>query len=221
MSKETTEQGTDMELALLESKKRQEKVCWYALNVTQNHEFRLCEYYTGKTFPHRRHRKRKDCNGNILPPLKPERVIEAFVPYKLEKHKWKDRTKIVPEILVPGIVFVRFAMKDKDMMFCDHHVQSFIYDKQKRFAVIIPDDVMDRFIRMVESSVELSMSVPTVGDTVQIVRGDFKGMVGEVVRTEGNLSFQLRLTSRLACLMKIDADDIMVVPEGTESQLSK
>lgn len=209
----------DVDKAIHESQKRHEKVCWYALNVTPTHEFRLWEYFTGNIFPYRRHTVRKDASGKKLPPVKMDPVIEAFVPYRLRKRVWSDRVKTIPEVQTPGMIFVRMAMKDRDAIFCDHYVQSFVYDKNRRFPTIIPDDEMAKFIKVVESEEDLCIATPVAGDKVQIVRGKFEGLVGEVIRKDGKLRFQIRVTSGIAVSMSISADDIVVVPEETKSTL--
>lgn len=209
----------DVEKSIRESQKRNERVCWYALNVTPNHEFRLWEYYTGKQFPYRRHTVRKDANGKKLPPIKMDPVIEAFVPYRLQKRVWSDRVKTIPVVQSPGMIFVRMAMKNRDKIFYDHYVQSFVYDKARRFLTIIPDDEMNSFIKVVEDSEDSYITTPIAGNKVQIIRGKFEGLVGEVIRNDGKLRFQIRVTSLIAVSMSIAAEDIVVVPEYTESIL--
>lgn len=208
---------TDSEKVRVDRQRRFSELHWYVLFVTPLHELRLWEYFTGKPCPDRRHVSKKDRQGNLIsdPVLNPP--IEAYVPYRIERRKWSDRIKKVPCLLAPGIIFVRIKLDNRSALFVDDKVRSFLYDHDRHEPVAIADWQMEQFRMMVEMSPDISMVVPVPGETVKIVKGAFKGMVGEVVRRrdEHSVKFQITLTGQCAFQMDLTIDDFIVVPKGT------
>lgn len=201
---------------LIRYKQKQERAnrfAWYALVVSPQHERQVLEALTGK--PDEYKRGGKAARKNIAPLPKP---IEAYVPIRLEKHKWSDRTKIVPVVLMPGIVFVRIRLVESktDILHLDECVKMFLYNKDKHEPEQIPDIQMQRLMDSVGKAEDLSIQVPIPGDTVQVLSGPFEGYVGEIIRVDGGTKFQLRLTHNLAGVFSMDLNHIRVVEAGTQ-----
>ena len=199
--------------------KRYNTLHWYVLYVTAQHERQILAAFTGQPDPYRPARKSRS-GSNLakkLPVLDPP--IEAYVPIREERHKWSDRTRIVPICLAPGIVFVRIKLNDKKRLYISEHIRQFLFRRDVREPASISDETMERFRRIVETSdlsSDLSMQAPEPGDTVQIINGPFEGMLGEVVRRDGATHFQLRIFDGFAVTLRMDAKLMKKVPKGTQ-----
>ncbi|MBR0038103.1 MAG: KOW motif-containing protein [Bacteroidales bacterium] len=201
----------DSEKARILRERRQKELHWYAIYVTPLHERQLLEAYTGVPDPYARTQRGRA--NRALAKLDPP--IEAYVPIREEKHKWSDRTRIVPVVLTPGIIFVRIRLEERRRLYIADYVNAFLYNKDKKEPAAIDDEVMVQFRTIVEHETDISLVTPSVGDTVQILSGPYEGFVGEVVRDRGNALFQLRLTDNLAVALTIKEDQIKIVPRGT------
>ena len=202
---------------LIRQKQRQERaqqLAWYALVVAPQHERQVLEALTGK--PDEYKRGGKAARKNIASLQNP---IEAYVPIRLEKHKWSDRTKIVPIVLIPSIVFVRIRLAESktEILQLDECIKMFIYNKDKHEPEQIPDVQMQMLKDSVEKAEDLSIQTPVPGDTVQVMSGPFTGYVGEIIRVDGGTKFQLRLTHNLAGVFTMDLDRIRVVSPDTKT----
>ena len=207
----TTAELSDSEKQRLLRQKRHKELHWYALYVSPLHERQLLEAFTGVPDPYVRTRRGRQVRAvsRLDPP------IEAYVPIREEKHKWSDRTRIVPVVLIPGVVFVRIRLEERQRLYISDHINAFLYNKDRQEPAQIADETMLQFRRIVENESDVSMITPTVGDTVQILSGPYEGFVGEVVRQNGKALFQLRLTDNLAVALTISEDQIRIVPRGT------
>lgn len=215
----TTSELTPEEVQRLLREKRYNALRWYVLYVTAQHERQILEAFTGKPDaykPARRSGSSASLNKK-LPKLDPP--IEAYVPMREERHKWSDRTRVVPICLAPGIIFVRIRLKDKARLYISEHIRKFLFRKDLREPASIPDATMEAFRSIVETSdisCDLSMQAPEPGDTVQIISGPFEGMLGEVVRRDGATHFQLRVFDGCAVTLRMEADMMKIVPKGTQ-----
>lgn len=208
--------GNDDNLHINKQKQeRARSLAWYALVVNPQHERQILEALTGVPDPFKRGGK---AARKKITPLNPP--VEAYVPIREEKHKWSDRTRIVPVVLISGIIFVRIRMSEDKLriLTMDENVKFFIYNKERREPEQIPDNQIDALRKAVGEAVDLSIQTPMPGDTVQIMSGPFEGFVGEVIRSDGGAKFQLKLTHDIAGVFSIDLNHIKVVPAGTVTE---
>ena len=172
--------------------KKDSEVHWYALRVTAQHERKLVDKLKEKDFV-------------------------AFVPTRQEKHRWSDRMKIVEQVLTPQIVFVRNSMSNKNGVFVSHDVKSYVYAPGDNKPSMIPDAKMDDFIRLIDANFDFKLTLPFVGDTVMILEGPLKGLVGDLVKIDGDQQLVVRLNDAFGASVKVDALAIQKVPKGTVS----
>lgn len=205
----------DSEKARLLHEKKQKELHWYVLKVASQHERQLLEAFTGIPDKYMRTEKRR--KERALKKLEPP--IEAFVAIREQKHKWSDRMRTVPVILIPGMIFVRIRLEDKKRLYLSDFVKSFLFDKDKKEPACISDDIIAEFRKAIEDEVDISMQKPVAGSTVMIQHGPYEGFVGEVIKVRGGNKFQLRLTDSLAVVLTIDLSQIKVVPEGTAREI--
>lgn len=158
------------------SKKKSEEVLhWYALRVTYGREKKAYDYLVGKG-------------------------IEAFYPTTTTVKIVNGKKRSVEESRLPNIFFARGT---------EEEIKSFVYDNVNlpylRFyyrhshegtrvikePLIVPDCQMDSLKIICASEAKDIILVPTdvhkfkVGQTVRIIDGGFKGVVGRVARYQG------------------------------------
>lgn len=182
-------------IAYLAKLKKDSEIHWYALRVSSLHERKLVEMLT-------------------------ERKIEAFVPTRKEKHRWSDRMKIVEQVLTPSIIFVRISMARKNEVFVTRDVKSYVYSPGANKPSMITDESMNNFMRLVDSEYEFKITLPLVGDTVMILDGAMRGVVGDLVKVEKGKSkpqLVIRLNDAFGATFTIDALSVAKVPKGTKS----
>jgi transcriptional antiterminator NusG len=136
---------------------------WYAVHTRSRHEDRACLGLRQKSF-------------------------YTFLP-KLEVwSKRKDRRKKIMIPMFPGYLFVELATLDNAIK----------VDVLKTFGVVrilgkprgsepipVPDDKIDAIRRIVDSKVEVQQfQYPKVGEPARIIDGPFKGVEGQVLRTD-------------------------------------
>lgn len=182
------------------------KLTWYALCVNALHEKKIRDAINER--------------GQMLFDTQQlDYQIRAWVPIKQEKHKWSDRVKTVDVLQIPGIVFVFLKQADKQQIYIDPHIKSFLFNKQTRAAEPIPSQVMDPFIEQFDSGadVDISMEEPQVGEKVKMLTGSMKGIVGRMVRKEGKNRFRIRF-SEFTFSFVVDRDKFVKVKEEVESE---
>lgn len=213
----TEQEQSKLEQARKDKEKRQNELHWYVLFVKPQHELRLWEYFTGKQCPDRRHIAKKDRHGNKIPDPVLDPAIDAFVPYRLERRQWSDRVKVLPRLVLPGVVFVRVKQTERSRLFVDDAVHSYLFDRDRQEPALVEDSQLEAFRLAVDEKVDVSMTIPVPGETVKIISGPFKGMIGELVRRlgENKPKFQITLTGQYAFQMDIEMDNFVVVPKGT------
>jgi len=171
--------------------KRIREVHWYGLRVDAQHERKLVDTLKDKG-------------------------IEAFVPTRKEKHRWSDRIKVVEQVLTPSLIFVRNSMVNKNDVFVSH-VRSYVYAPGGNQPAPIPDAAMEDFMRVVGANYEFKMTLPLVGEDVMVLEGPLKGLVGKLVKIDGNHQLIIRLNDAFGASITIDPLAVSKVPKGTVS----
>jgi transcriptional antiterminator NusG len=136
---------------------------WYAVHTRSRHEDRVCLGLQQKS-------------------------LHTYLP-KLEVwSKRKDRRKKIMLPMFPGYLFVEIAALESGVKL----------DVLKTFGVVrilgksvgsepipVPDAKIDAIRRIVDSKVEVQQfQYPRVGEPARIIDGPFKGMEGQVLRTD-------------------------------------
>lgn len=172
--------------------KKEREVHWYGLRVSSQHERKLVELLKSKG-------------------------IEAFVPVRQEKHRWSDRMKKVDQVLTPQIIFVRNSMANKNDVFVSHDVKSYVYAPGENKPSPIPDAKMEDFIRLVDANYDFKMTLPLLGDDVMVLDGPLKGLVGQLVKIDGDQQLIIKLNDAFGAAVKVDPLSVNKVPKGTAS----
>lgn len=177
---------------LLERRRKAREVHWYALRVSAQHERKLVEQLKEKDF-------------------------EAFVPVRQEKHRWSDRMKMVEQVLTPQIIFIRTCMEKKNEVFISREIKSFVYAPGENKPAPIPDAKMADFIRLIDANYNFKMTLPLLGDDVMVLDGPLRGLVGNLVKIDGENQLIIRLNDAFGAQITIDPMSVSKVPKGTLS----
>lgn len=176
----------------MEKLRKAREVHWYGLRVAAQHERKLVDILKDKG-------------------------MEAFVPTRKEKHRWSDRIKVVEQVLTPSLIFVRNSMAKRNDVFVTRNVKSYVYAPGGNQPSPIPDAAMEDFIRLIDANYEFKMTLPLVGEDVMVVEGPLTGLVGRLIKIDGNHQFIIRLNDAFGASVPIDPKKVSKVPKGTVS----
>lgn len=124
-----------------------------------------------------------------------ERGVENFIPLR---HSHDESGKIGPltgQPLVLDYIFVKTLLDkfDYTSLPCTIHL---VYDSLSRKPMIVPDRQMNDFIFLYdfsEKAMLLSNDNLHRGDRVRILKGEFAGIEGELIRIKGHKRVVVRL----------------------------
>ena len=156
-----------------------------------------------------RERKVGECLGSL--------GIEYFLPEQIVVRKWSDRLKRMSKLVIPRMIFIHTTELRRRSLPGDVPGLSRFMSKGGPFnPVIIPDDQMDVFIRMVtqtEEPVSIASEVLVPGDHVKVVSGPLEGLECELVDVRGDKCIAVRLHSIGTATMKVSLDAVAKIPE--------
>ncbi len=206
-------QLTPEEIQSMLRNRRRNKLQWYVLYVTAQHERKIADAISKQE---ESIYLQKQINGKLTDS---DYKIKTYVPTQTVKRKWSDRVVEKQVVIIPGVIFLRLKLVDKQRIYIDTNIRSFLYNKDKREPEPIPDWQMYQFQQLVNENTDLSMETPEIGDSVKIVIGKFKGFVGELIRkNNGETKFQIRIAG-LAFPINISKEEVVKVEPGTLPEL--
>ena len=126
-----------------------------------------------------------------------EQTIENFIPFQTV---WVERNgrKIKREKpIVPGLLFIRTNHQTARNLPSESRIRMvFLRNLETNRLLIVPDKQMADFMFLLdfsESAVRIENASLRRGDRVRIIKGDFTGIEGELVRIKGHKRVVLRL----------------------------
>ena len=130
--------------------------------------------------------------------------VEHYIPFRVETREWSDRKKKVEVPLIPGMAFIRESDSEALRLANELGVEiTFIYDKSTRKRMIVPDRQMKDFIfvtDMTTDNPEMKIYDDKLrpGTRVRVVKGEFSGIEGELIRVQGHKRVVIRLPGLLS-----------------------
>ncbi|MEE8436889.1 MAG: UpxY family transcription antiterminator [Candidatus Neomarinimicrobiota bacterium] len=110
--------------------------------------------------------------------------IEAYLPLIKEKRKWSDRMKWVEIPLFSSYLFARIELKNSIYILQTRGVSTIIRFHGK--IAVIENQVMKTIKMAIEGGIEFGAAdYFSVGDTVEVLGGPLKGVVGQVSKMQG------------------------------------
>lgn len=137
--------------------------------------------------------------------------IESYLPLQSVVRLWNNRKKKVMIPVMPGCLFVRLTPEDIDRVKSIKGVSLLLREEGK--FVTIPECQMETFRCMVDNAGEFVefTEETTQGVTVQVVRGQLKGVKGELVESEGEDKLMLRIAGLGSALVRVATDSVQRV----------
>jgi transcription antitermination factor NusG len=146
----------------------QEKTNWYVLCTYPNLE--------------------KKAYSNLL-----KNSFVAFLPLQKVQREWSDRLKTIEVPLFPNYLFINITEKDRFEALNIHGVKCYI-TFGGRPASISESDILN--IKRIAECADMSIEPFLVkGDTVKIIGGPFKDMIGVLFKKTGQTRFGIRVES--------------------------
>ena len=133
--------------------------------------------------------------------------MENYLPLQSVTRLWNDRKKQVIVPVIPGCIFVRVSAQDISKVSMMQGV-SFLLKEAGQLASV-SNEQMDAFKCVVEhagSFVEFASTGFQPGVSVRIIRGQLKGLVGELVDCQGHNKLMLRICGLGYALVAVPAD---------------
>lgn len=133
-------------------------------------------------------------------------VSEFFIPMRKAMHKWSDRTKIVDEILIPNMIFVRCTELARiDILRYVPQIFAFVNLKGPYNPLIVPDRQIADFQKLCRNSNEsLDFTKMAAGCRVRVIGGPMEGMEGTLVTKENLHVFAVEIDNIGYATVKVD-----------------
>lgn len=148
------------------------KTCWYAAKTKNNSEKKV---------------------KSLLEKFN----VEHFLPIRKTLSERNGKKVHVLKPLVPNLVFIHTDFKTALSLVNDSRFpMSYMIDYMTRSLLVVPDKQMKDFMFLLdfsEEAVQVSNENLRRGDRVRVIKGDFAGIEGELVRIKGHKRVVVRL----------------------------
>ena len=123
--------------------------------------------------------------------------IENFIPFQQIARKIHGVDKLIEVPVIPNLVFIHTTFKS-----CMSLIQEYAFDmrylrdRETGNFLIVPDKQMNDFMFLLDFSkdmVEVVNENLKKGDKVRVIKGDFAGIEGELIRVKGHKRVVVRL----------------------------
>ncbi|MDR1371632.1 MAG: UpxY family transcription antiterminator [Dysgonamonadaceae bacterium] len=147
-------------------------ICWYAAKVKYQTEIKI------KTFLEK--------NG-----------IECFIPFHKKVIERNGHKIEVNRPVIPTYIFIH-TNKESAMSFPElsGYLMNYIYGRDKSQFTVVSDKQMQDFMFVIDfarDAVKIENETLKHGDKVRVIKGDFIGIEGELVRIKGHKRVVVRL----------------------------
>ena len=123
--------------------------------------------------------------------------IENFIPFQQIARKIHGVDKLIEVPVIPNLVFIHTTFKS-----CMSLIQEYAFDmrylrdRETGNFLIVPDKQMNDFMFLLDFSKEMVEVVNEnlkKGDKVRVIKGDFAGIEGKLIRVKGHKRVVVRL----------------------------
>ena len=123
--------------------------------------------------------------------------IENFIPFQQIARKIHGVDKLIEVPVIPNLVFIHTTLKTCMSLIQDYAFDMrYLRDRETGNFLIVPDKQMNDFMFLLDFSKEMVEVVNEnlkKGDKVRVIKGDFAGIEGELVRVKGHKRVVVRL----------------------------
>ena len=126
-----------------------------------------------------------------------EQTVENFIPFRAVwvEHNGSKRKREKP--IVPGLLFIRTNFQTACNLPGESRIKMvFLRNLETHELLIVPDKQMQDFMYLLdlsESAVRIENANLRRGDRVRVIKGDFAGIEGELIRIKGHKRVVVRL----------------------------
>lgn len=148
--------------------------------------------------------------------------VDCYVATQKEMRVWKNgKRKIIARVVIPSIVFVKCTEKDRRNIVALPFINRFMVNRaaetggMNKPVAVIGDAEIDKLKFMLgqsERPVEFIPSAYRVKDIVQVVRGSFQGLTGEILtNSDGTHDLLVGISILGGARMLIDPVDVVKI----------
>ena len=123
--------------------------------------------------------------------------IENFIPFQQIARKIHGVDKLIEVPVIPNLVFIHTTFKSCMSLIQEYDFDMrYLRDRETGNFLIVPDKQMNDFMFLLDFSKEMVEVVNEnlkKGDKVRVIKGDFAGIEGELIRVKGHKRVVVRL----------------------------
>ena len=148
---------------------------------------------------------------------------DVFLPTQKEISFWKDGRKIEhSRILLPGIIFIHITEKQRMEVLALPNIKRFMVDRagntnayNRQPIAVVPSEQIERLRFMLgdeKSTVNIEPLNLKTGDKVRVIRGNLRGLEGNVYQnSSGNSYIVIRLDNLCCASVKVSLKDVTLI----------
>lgn len=126
-----------------------------------------------------------------------EKTIENFIPFRTVMIERNGKKIKKEKPVVPGLLFIRTNYQTACALPAESSIKMvYLRNLANHQFLIVPDKQMEDFMFLLdfsESAVRIENTNLKRGDRVRVIKGDFTGIEGELVRIKGHKRVVVRL----------------------------
>jgi transcription antitermination factor NusG len=133
--------------------------------------------------------------------------ITHYLPTHIVTRRISDRVKRVEVPVINNLIFIRTTKQRAFALVKDYALKlHYIRDIETGSLLVVPNKQMEDFMFVLDlspESIRQSSETYAPGDKVRIIKGDFVGVEGEMVRVEGKTHVIIRIPQVLVVSVKV------------------
>lgn len=123
--------------------------------------------------------------------------VEHFIPFRTTIEEKNGKKVKLEKPVVPNLVFIHSDYATCLSLVNDYGLaMNYLLDLEKHTLLVVPDKQMEDFMFLLdfsEEAVQVLNENLRQGDRVRVIKGDFAGIEGELVRIKGHKRVVVRL----------------------------
>lgn len=157
----------------------------------------------------------KSCRERVVAASLGALGYQYYLPVQRVVRRWSDRRKIVERLVLPRMIFIRCAEKDRIRPLDEiDALYRYITVSGPYTPAVVRDVEMETFIRMVEHGgrdVTMTGDALAPGDNVRVVSGPLTGLECELISVKGRRCLAVRLGMLGTATMDLATDDVQKI----------
>jgi len=126
-----------------------------------------------------------------------EQSVEHFVPARKIMVEKNGKRVEKEKILIPGLLFIRTNYQKALSLSAESKIKMvYMRNLENHKLLVVPDKQMQDFMFLLdfsETAIQIENTNLRQGDRVRVIKGDFAGIEGELIRIRGHKRVVIRL----------------------------